>query len=106
VEVLTAGRLAPNDVLVGFHVEDANGALAIDWLAVAGVVITVEGGVVMVVVMFAFGSACNGRVCEYRGKFFGEEGSLVAKVWRGFEDDDQGICRGSVSAYDENGCSG
>ena len=64
VKVLTAGRLAPDDVLIGLHVEDADGAFAVNGLAVAGVVITVGGGV-MVVVVFAFGSACNGRVCEY-----------------------------------------
>jgi hypothetical protein len=38
--------------------------------------------------VFVFGSTGYGSVSEDRGKFFGEEGSLVTEVGGGFEDDD------------------
>ena len=63
MKILTAGSLAPYNVLFGFHVEDADGAFAVDGLAGAGVVIVIGGGEIVVVV-FAFSSAGDGCIGE------------------------------------------
>jgi hypothetical protein len=95
VKVLATGSLAPDQVFAGFHVEDTDGAFAVDRLAIAGVVV-IFVVVRVILIVFVFGSAGDRRIGKDEGELFGEEGSLVAEVGRGFEDDDQSVC-GDVS---------
>lgn len=85
MDVVSAGRAAPDDVFAGLEFHDAHGTVAFDGLAVAGVVAVRGGG----------GEGCGLGGCGGGGEDFGEfgseEGELVGEVGGGFEDVDKDL---------------
>lgn len=73
MDVLPAGRATPDNVLLGLELAEADGAVALDGLAVVGLSLCRVGGV------------DGGRVGEDEAELGGDEGELVDEVVGGVQ---------------------
>jgi hypothetical protein len=94
VEVLATRSFAPDDVFISLHGEDADGALAIDGLAV-----TIKYHLLgMAVTGKELGGASDWCVFENRCQLVGQECELVAEMSGSLQDHDQCIYLYGISS--------
>lgn len=87
VEILATGCLTPDELLIRFHIEDADWAFTFNRLA--GTVVNRFDRVVMLVLVV--GSAGDRGIGENKLELVRQEGQLVLEMDWGFEDDNECI---------------